>query len=76
MELAGLIANIVMFLVWSYAMYRCIKAEKKARKYFDTMTDVSNENTRLKEQLSLYQKSEWDYEPLKWLDKHEDEVSN
>lgn len=31
MELAGLIANIVMFLVWAYAMYRWTKAEKKVK---------------------------------------------
>lgn len=32
MEWIGLIANIVMFLVWAYTMYRCIKAKKKVKK--------------------------------------------
>lgn len=31
MEWIGLIANIVMFLVLAYTMYRCIKAEKKVK---------------------------------------------
>lgn len=76
MEWFQLIAIAILSILWSILTYNWVKAEKKARNYFDTMINVWNENTRLKEQLSLYQKSEWDYEPLKWLDKHEDEVSN
>lgn len=72
----GLIANIVMFLVWAYAMYRWIKAEKKAQNNRDTMIKVWNENTRLNKQLSRYQKNELNFDPTKWLDKHKEEVSD
>lgn len=51
MELAGLIANIVMFLVWAYAMYRWTKAEKKVKELVRKNTDLIDDREHLQRKL-------------------------
>ncbi|MCE3022556.1 hypothetical protein [Staphylococcus pasteuri] len=51
MEWIGLIANIVMFLVWAYTMYRCIKAEKKVKELDSKNIDLIDDRTHLQRKL-------------------------
>ncbi|AYY62105.1 hypothetical protein EGX64_06205 [Staphylococcus epidermidis] len=52
MGLVGLIANIVMFLLWAYTMYRWIKAEKKVKRLDSKNTDLIDDRTHLQRKLA------------------------
>lgn len=43
----GLIANIVMFIVWAIVMYKLIKAEKKVKKKNETIEYLKSDNRSL-----------------------------
>lgn len=75
MEWFQLIAIAILSILWAISTYKWVRAEKKAERYFNSFIEMWDENTRLKEQLSHYQKDEWNYDVSKWLDKFENEVS-
>ena len=75
MEQFQLIAIAILSILWAISTYKWEREEKKAERYFNSFIEMWDENTRLKEQLSHYQKDEWNYDVSKWLDKFENEVS-
>lgn len=75
MEWFQLIAIAILSILWAISTYKWVRAEQKAERYFNSFIEMWDENTRLKEQFSHYQKDEWNYDVSKWLDKFENEVS-
>lgn len=58
MEWSLLIAVAILSILWAISTYKWVRAEQKAKRYYDIMIKTWNENTRINNQLRNNRKTD------------------
>ncbi|SFX66333.1 hypothetical protein [Staphylococcus hominis] len=58
MEWFQLIAIAILSIMWAVSTYKWVRAERKAKRYYDIMIKTWNENTRINNQLRNNRKTD------------------